>query len=187
MENSVCAEWDAIPDGELAMPVDDDDWFAPHAATVLETEREPGITAYHWLRSFLEVPTSFRHRLHLIARHTVGLPMPFLFITNNYAFVKRPEYKPLMTSHVQASDWAKSAPPGSVKKIEQWLSTMNRNLGSQTQLRHMHSRIDRSELIRKLKGYRRLYREPPTPELASSRPYRVMMSQLMDELQIKGR
>lgn len=187
VEHAVCAEWAAIPGGELVMPVDDDDWFAPDAATILEAEREPEVTAYHWVSSFLEMPTSFRHRLHLIARHTVGLPMPYLFTTNSYALVKRPDTAPLLVSHTAASDWAQSASPGSLKKIERYLSLMNRTLGSQTQLARLNPALSRFELIHKLRRYRRLYRRAPRRELEWSAPYRAMMAELMDEIRVKHR
>ena len=51
------AEWDDIPDGALVMPVDDDDWFAPEAAEVLERVRTAETPAYVWEASFAEVPT----------------------------------------------------------------------------------------------------------------------------------
>lgn len=185
VDGAACAAWDDIPDGAVVMPVDDDDWFAPHAARVLEAERAPGVLGYYWLRSFLEVPMSFWHGLHLVARHTVGREMPFLAITNSYALVKRAEHHPLLASHVQASRWFEAAPPGTTKKIEQWLSTMNRTLASQTQLGWERPAVRRPELIWKLRAYRWLYRRPPPPELAWSAPYRAMMRELIDELRVK--
>src|SRR3954469_5233751 len=81
VEGAVQSEWDAIPEGALVMPVDDDDWFAPDAALRVAAAAPPEIEAYYWLRSFLEFPYTFRHRLHLIARHTVNYPMPYTCTT----------------------------------------------------------------------------------------------------------
>jgi len=35
VDGVACAPWDAIPDGALVVPVDDDDWFAPTLGTCL--------------------------------------------------------------------------------------------------------------------------------------------------------
>src|SRR3954470_9841786 len=61
--NATSSAWEQIPQGALVLPVDDDDWFAPHAATVLEAEARPGVAAIRWTSSFLEIPISMRHQL----------------------------------------------------------------------------------------------------------------------------
>jgi hypothetical protein len=48
VEGATCAAWDAIPDGALVAPVDDDDWFAPDLVTVLGARHDPEAVAYRW-------------------------------------------------------------------------------------------------------------------------------------------
>jgi len=114
-----------------------------------------------------------------------GTPPKFTLTTNNYALLKGPETKPLLSSHVGASEWLKSQKPGGVVKIERRLSVMNRTLASQTSLAIGKPSITRSQLIRKYHRYKRLYRKVEVSELAWCRPYVGMMAELMDQLEIR--
>jgi hypothetical protein len=45
VQGAVRADWNDIPDESIVLPVDDDDWFAPQAARVLEREFATGSAA----------------------------------------------------------------------------------------------------------------------------------------------
>jgi hypothetical protein len=180
------AGWDAIPEGSLVLPVDDDDWFAPDVATVLEARLDGDAVGCRWPSEWVEVPLDLGHRLHLLAHRRLGRPLKFVCTTNNYALVKSPDNRELLRDHTQASRWfeARLAEPGGggLRDLDARLSVTNRNLGSTTVL----GRFDGpAPLLRKLRRYKRLYRREPRAELAWARPYVVMMAELMDELEPK--
>lgn len=187
VENSARLGWDEIPEGALVAPLDDDDWFAPDLGKVLEREYDPGASGYHWINGFVQVPTYFGHRIHLIRRRLLGAPAKLTCTTNNYALVKGPGVKDLLSRHVQAGEWFDAQEAGAVRKIERRLSVMNRTLASQTQMGGgRRPYVTRSELIRKFQSYRRLYERPRLPdELAWCRPYVKMMAELVDRLRVK--
>jgi hypothetical protein len=179
------AEWDEIPEGELVLPVDDDDWFAPDAAEVLARVRTAETPAYVWEASFAEVPTWAGHRLYLARRKLAPWSPPkWTCSTNSYAMEKRDGSRELLASHVGASHWVDGAPDGSVHFLDDRLSLVNRSLASQTQLRRgeRNSPARPGELRRKCAAYRRLYRRLARSRPAWARPYLAMMGELMDEL-----
>lgn len=188
VEGAVRESWDQIPDGALVLPVDDDDWFAPHAARVLEPELHPGIEGCLWQSRWIERPTSSRHGLWLIRRRLFpGTPQKWICTTNNYALVKRPDTRELLYSHMLASRWfearlARGA--ADVRRLDARISVANRHLASQTTLRIDGPTISRATLIRKFRSYRRLYDRQVPEELAWCRPYVAMMRELMAELKL---
>ena len=192
VEGAARAGWDEIPDGALVLPVDDDDWFAPDAARVLESEIDPEARGYLWTSRWIEVPISAGHRFYLTRRRLLPwTPPKWICTTNNYAMVKDREAKAILGNHITASHWFKRrvGVAGGVKRLDQQLGIANRTLASLTSLR-VHQpkhRFGRSELIRKFHSYKRLYDRPPPSDLGWSRPYVEMMSELMNELQLKGR
>jgi hypothetical protein len=187
VENAVCASWEEIPEGSLVLPVDDDDWFAPDIASVLEGEDDARVTGYYWISSFIEVPTNLRHQLGLIRRRFFPRTRPrYICTTNNYALLKRAETKALLRSHGRASEWF-GREAASVRRVERRLSTMNRTLGSQTSLAMGKPALTRSQLVRKCRRYKKLYDKEVTPELAWCRPYLAMMADLMDQLRVTDR
>jgi hypothetical protein len=99
--------------------------------------------------------------------------------------VKREDRRLLLASHREASGWF-DAHPGDVRRLDRPLSVMNRTLASQTHLAARDSRHARTHLLRRLRRYRTLYDRPPPPELAWSRPYLALMSELMAELEVRG-
>jgi hypothetical protein len=189
VEGAVRAPEDEIPDGATVLPVDDDDWFAPHAARVLERELVPGISGCVWPSRWIEVPIDLNHRLHMIRRRLLpATPGKWICTTNNYAVVKTPGAQPLLDSHIQASRWFEGqlkSEGGSVKRIDTELSVANRNLGSQTTLAHLRPTIDRAKLLRKYRSYKHLYHRPPPRELNWCRPYLKQMSELMADLNVR--
>ena len=177
------ADWDDIPDGSLVLPVDDDDWFAPEIATVLAAHLNAGAIGFRWPSTWVEVPLDLGHRLHLLAHRLLGRPLKFVCTTNNYALVKRPHNRGLLSNHVEASRWFEPRlmkPDGGLRRLDARLSVANRNLGSSTVLRRVNRPAD---LLRRLGPYRRLYGRELRPELAWARPYVAMMAELMDELE----
>jgi hypothetical protein len=167
------------------LPVDDDDWFAPDAAAVLEREARPGALMYRWTGSFFELPINRMHRLSLIRRRLFpNTKLYFSCTTNNYAVVKRPGAWKLADSHMHASSWVDRR-PRQVGVIDRRLSAMNRTLASYTSMGLGRPTVTRAELVRKLEGYRALYRRPVPPGLEWCRPYLGEMAQLMDELEVR--
>ena len=168
-----------IPEGAVAVPVDDDDWFSPELAVTIEKSVGDHSGCY-WPSRFLEVPISWPHRLGLLRRTLFPATRPrWLCTTNNYAVVYGPETSDLLISHVRASRWF-LAHPSKVVHIGQPLSLMNRTLASTTQLR---SRPSRALLLRKHRGYLKLYQRPAPPDLAWCEPYLAMIRILQAQLQ----
>ena len=184
VEGAVRADWDQIPNGALVMPVDDDDWFAPDAARVLEAE--PSARGYLWASRWIEVPISAGHRFYLIRRRLLpASPPKWICTTNNYALTKDAEAREILGNHVAASRWFEPRIGGDVKRVQRELSAANRTLASMTSLRIELSprRFDRAQLLRKFRRYQRLYHEVDTGELDWARPYVTMMAELMDQLE----
>jgi hypothetical protein len=182
---AVRADWNQIPEGGLVLPVDDDDWFAPHVGEALENEHDPAAEGYYWTSTFLEVPIDLRHRLDLIRRRVLRMPPVWACATNNYALVKGPDRKVLLDSHPDASRWVEGEGAAHTQRLERRLSAMNRTLASETSLAFPRPPIDRARLIRKYRGYKRLYRRRQPPELAWTQPYVEMMSALMQRLNVR--
>lgn len=186
VESAAVLPWHEIPDGALVAPVDDDDWFAPNLARVLESANDAQAVGYFWTSSFVEVPINFGHRLGLLRRALFPSTSPrWICTTNNYAVVKRPDTRPLLEKHTVASERFAGRDAARVRRIDQRLSVMNRTLASQTSLGFLRPRIRRAELLRKLRRYRTLYTAPLVPELAWCQPYREMMADLMRSLRVK--
>ncbi len=155
-----------VPDGAIAVPVDDDDWFSPDLAKTLENGWDDRMGCY-WPSRFLEVPISFPHRLGLIRKFLFPSTKPrWLCTTNNYAVRYCPETADLVRSHIRASRWFLSH-PSDIAKIGTPLSLMNRTLASMTQLR---SEPSRALLLRKYRRYRKLYAGPAPSDLSWCEP-----------------
>lgn len=179
---TACVSQSEIPEGAVAVPVDDDDWFAPGLAGELRKSLSDYSGCY-WPSRFLELPISLPHRLGLIRRKLFPSMKPrWLCTTNNYAVVYGPKTADLLSSHVRASHWF-LAHPSVVIRIVQPLSLMNRTLASTTQLR---SRPSRALLLRKHRRYLKLYERPAPPDLAWCEPYLAMMLDLHSQLHPRG-
>jgi len=194
VQNARCLPLEEVPPGALAVPVDDDDWFSPDLARVLEAGFPSERSGGYWPSRFLEVPISFAHQvglmlpgsfvtqLFLIRRAIFPSARPkWLCMTNNYAVRMGPETAPLLLSHVLATQWF-LAHPSAIQRIEQPLSLMNRSLASMTQL---WSRPSRALLLRKFRRYQTLYAKPPPAEVAWCEPYVAMMRHLTAELRVR--
>jgi hypothetical protein len=186
VENVVHAPWEEIPEGARVVPVDDDDWFAPNLAQVLEREwdSEPGIS---WTGTWIGVPSVLEHRLHLMKRAVLPFTRPYWTCeSNNYGMVKRAEFKPLLVEHGFACEWFDGEGRESVKRFGERLNVTHRHLASQTSLRPTPRRgeLDRARLLRRLRKYKRLYRRRPWGHgLEWCRPYLAMMAELTEELE----
>lgn len=179
------AEWDAIPEGGLVMPTDDDDWFAPHAVEALERERRPESDTYVWRASFVQSPTGFRHRLYLTRRRVLPFTRPrSTCSTNNYSMLKRADNRLLFQDHMEATRWVDAREGASTSMLGERLSVVNRTVASQTQLRSPRRVVSRSELRRKYRRYCRLYEGLRTPHTPWAEPYVAMMGELMEELRL---
>ncbi len=170
---------DAVPAGGIVVPTDDDDWFSPRLAQVLEAEADDHHVGYCWPSAFIEVPISLGHDLGLIRRTLFPrTPPKWLCTTNNYAVVMGSESAPLIDNHMHASRWFLAHPPR-VKRLGERLSIMNRSLASTTSL---WSNPSRAALLRKFRRYQKLYRKPVPAELSWCEPYVAMMRELMEHL-----
>lgn len=185
VKNAVSLDWQDVPDGEMVLPVDDDDWFAENVGIALEEARDDRRHGYRWHSSFLEVPIDFGHRLYLLKRRLFRTPPKWICTTNNYAVLKSNQSEPLFRSHIHASEWFQNHLED-VKEVGTGLSIMNRTLASRTSLGVVRPEtckvIRQTTLLRKYWQYRALYRHPPGKELAWCGPYVRMMDELMNEL-----
>jgi hypothetical protein len=186
VREAVVAAWHEIPEGALVAPVDDDDWFSPEVARALARAWDPEALGYVWTSSFLEVPIDLGHRLFLWRRARFpSTPLRWLCSTNSYAARKQPDTALVLEKHTVASERFGGPEAGRVRRIDARLSLMNRTLASQTSLAFLRPTLRRAELLRKYRGYRRLYDRPLPPELAWARPYALGMSDLMRRLLVK--
>ena len=184
---AVRAPWNAIPDGALVVPVDDDDWFAPDLGERLAAAWRPGIVGVYWTRSFLQVPIDPMAEVGQWARALLpNRPPKWVCSTNNYALIKGPDSKPLLRDHTRASEWMLRQPAEAMLRLDESLSLMNRTLASQTSLGWRRARFSRLELLLKYRRYRRLYGRSLPAELAWAEPYRKAMAGLMGELGLRG-
>jgi hypothetical protein len=184
VEGAVCADWDEIPRGALVLPVDDDDWFSPDAARVLDRARDPDAAGYVWEGRWLEVPMSLGHRVYLLRRRLLPWSAPkWICSTNTYALPKEEWATPLLGNHVDASRYFEGR-AGSLKRLPGGLSVANRTLASQTALRRDLPTLSRGALIAKFRRYKQIYDRPTPAELAWCRPYKEAMAELMAALEL---
>lgn len=174
------SEWDAIPDGALVLPVDDDDWFAPEVAEVAAAQlgdRE----GVRWTSTFLERPIDAVHLASLTGRRLLpGVGQKWVCTTNNYALVKRAGRREIAADHSAMSRWVEED-RSRVAWLDRRLSVMNRSPASQTVLNRR--RMDRAGLLRKRRAYARLYRRfRAEGDLAWAAPYVARMAALMERL-----
>jgi hypothetical protein len=179
---AVCVAREEVPEYGVVVPTDDDDWFSPRLAEVIEENVDGQHVGYYWPSKFIEVPLHLPHRLGLIRRAIFPRTRPyFLCTTNNYAVVMCAQMAPFIDRHVQAGNWF-VAHPAAVKKIEEHLSVMNRTLASRTSL---WKKPARPALVRKYRQYQKLYRRALPPELAWGEPYYAMLRDLMAQLRLR--
>jgi hypothetical protein len=182
ISGAACVAHEEVPEYGVVVPTDDDDWFSPRLAEVLEKNIDGQHAGYYWPSKFIEVPIHLPHRLGLIRRAIFPRTRPhFLCTTNNYAVVMCAQMAPFIDKHVWATNWF-VAHPAAVKKIDEHLSVMNRTLASRTSL---YKKPARPALVRKYRQYQRLYRRALAPELSWCEPYYAMLRDLMAQLRLR--
>lgn len=185
--DSVCTTIEDVPEGAMVVPIDDDDWLAPHIARVLEKERENGKTGYYWNKDYLDMPaTNFVKLARFILYDLPGRKRGgWTCSTNSYAFINNPTLPPaLYSSHTKASEYFDQY-SSKVKKISNHLSIMNRTMASQTSMHWGKACISRRRLTKNYYLYRDMYENTHTLHHEWSQPYIMMMSDLMQELRPK--
>lgn len=182
VENARFATSEAVPPGALLVPVDDDDWFAPHLADRLSEETDPSILGYYWIRHILEPGRHLRRWKGLLKEALTG---KIILSTNNYALREGPGMAPLALHHLDASRYFLTR-PRELKYLPMALSMHNRSLASQTVLAKGRPTITRDELIETYERYRTLYAGTRlSRDLRWAEPYVASMSELMDELKMR--
>lgn len=172
---------DAVPPGDVLVPVDDDDWLAPDLASHVGRANAPGTRGYLWSRAVIEPPERVRVLLRTVARG-LGRRDRIICKTNNYAVVSEPGLWPLARRHVAASRYF-LAHPAAIRRIPATLAIQNRTLASRTALAWTRPSITPAELFAGFRRYRRLYASwRLRPELQWAEPYVRAMAALMEEL-----
>ncbi|MHC5212014.1 MAG: hypothetical protein ACYTG2_14950 [Planctomycetota bacterium] len=186
-EGAVVTPFEEIPPGGLIIPVDDDDWLAPHLPDVIRHVEGPDQVGYHWTRELLTPSRrrNLRRRWRHVRRRLRGKRDGHFCATNNYAVLNTPETGSLALSHMAATAWFEEH-PSRVTEIPKMLAIQNRNLASQTTLDADRPTISRDELVEKAETFRNLYREWRLGlRLRWAQPCMDAMAQLMDDLRLR--
>lgn len=180
----VQTDLEAVPPGDVIVPVDDDDWFAPDLGAALGRVLDPAARGYRWRQAVIEAPPLWRRARVRVGR-LIGRRELYTCKTNTYAVVNGPGALDLARGHTDASAYF-DAHPGDIREIPATLAVQNRNLASQTALAWGRPSIGQGELLAVFRRYRRLY---PTvrldPGLAWAAPYVAQMADLMQEIRPK--
>lgn len=181
VEGARLATIDAIPDGAIAVPVDDDDWFAPDLAARIEAAYQPNAAGYLWRRATVQVPIPLGRRL----RYLLWSFKAPTCNTNDYAVTSFPCAEPILIYHVRAGRYFDTY-RDRIVKIPATLAIQNRNVSSQTAMGWRRPTITREELIRSYERHRALYASLALiPDLAWAKPYVAEMAELMSQLRVK--
>lgn len=190
MEQVQLAHWDEVPEGGIVVPADDDDWFQPDLAGLIEAAREPDKVGYHWTESYLEIPTSLRHEIGRVRRLVFPRTAPKLVCsTNNYAIVKANDHrlprKAFALNHKKADEFFRPRQEQAVKRIQATASVMNRTLASKTTLGFKGKPISKPMLLLKYHRYHRLYAHPVPAIPQWSHEYLGKMAELTQALKLR--
>jgi hypothetical protein len=175
------SSWNDVPDEDIVVPVDDDDWFHPEMSAHLRRAFDPQATGYLWTRAALEYrPLLARVRARL--GRLVGRRPRFTCATNNYALRLPQDQRETLRAHTTASEHFDAA--GSrIVRLAATLGIQNRSLASQTTLAWGHPAIERRSLVHLLARHRRLHASwRPTPDVEWAGPYVRQMAKLMREV-----
>jgi hypothetical protein len=183
VDGAACTALEKVPAGDLILPVDDDDWFAPNVAQEIRQAVEPDRAGYYWIREVIS-PSRRRRKLRnvLWPRRRRG---SYTCKTNNYAVINTPELRPLVGRHTDASEFF-DAHPDRVRRIPKTLAIQNRNLASRTALAWKRPTISREELVQAYESYANLYAGWELPrDLRWAQPYMDRMAELMREVRVR--
>jgi hypothetical protein len=183
--------FEQTPTGVLAVPVDDDDWFAPDLAERLAAAWTPGVVGYWWDKCTLKAPQE--HLLIRLSRWIRGVRLHegarkrYTCASNNYAMIHdgTPESLNRINRHGSASRHF-DANPAVIRRLPGRMSIQNKSLASQTTLVFRQSIISRRKLLRRFNRYKNFYRDLRMPDdLAWAQPCVVEMDQLMREIELR--
>lgn len=179
---AVVETWERIPENGWVVPIDDDDWLAPHAARRLGEEVRDGMHGIVWSQLVLEVPIDLGHRVSLACRRLLKLPPRWFIATNNSMLRKGAAPQESFQFHTRASRRYQGS--SQVCVLPDHLSIQNRSLASITSLGFGRRNFCRTDLLAKYRRYRRLYRAyaPPSPDAAWLAAPVAEMARLMDDL-----
>jgi hypothetical protein len=185
VEGCVRTALEAVPRGDLIVPVDDDDWLAPDLGMELRRALDDRAHGYLWRREVIEAPPLWRRAVAYVGR-LIGRRELHTCKTNSYAVVNRPGLGELALDHVRASEHF-DAHAGDIRRIPATLALQNRNLASQTALHWERPPITQAEMLavyrRIYPRYRRLYDSLKLDaSLSWARPCVDQMADLMREI-----
>jgi hypothetical protein len=181
VEGCARTELDAVPPGDVIVPVDDDDWLAPELGVHLRRSLDDRAGGYLWRRKVIEAPPLWRRARARVGR-VIGRRELHTCKTNSYAVVNRPGLRELALGHVRASEHF-DAHPTDIRRIPVTLAIQNRSLGSQTALAWDRPSISRAELLAVYRRHRDLYRSVKLDTgLSWARPCVDQMANLMQEI-----
>jgi hypothetical protein len=172
-----------VPPGELIVPVDDDDWFAPNLANEIRRLFDPDASGYRWRRDVVEpLPGGSRIRSWWVRNRELER---LTCASNNYAIVNTPRLTALVSNHLRASEYF-DAHPAELRRTTKVLGIQNRSPASQTALAWRRPTISRGELIETLERYRGLHGSWKLGRaLRWAAPYLRATADLIDELRVR--
>jgi hypothetical protein len=177
------SRFEDVPMGDVVVPVDDDDWFAPDLAVRLAREQTEGITCFLWRQMVIERSKRIR-KTYLRLAALVGRGDRVICKTNTFAFVNAPERRAFLSPELASTHFL--AHPASVRRIPARLAVQNRHLGSQTTLRQRRPTVAPERLVELLAQQQARYRSWRLPsDLQWARPYVDLMSELLHEVRAK--
>jgi hypothetical protein len=186
VEGATLAKLEDVPAGALIAPIDDDDWFSPDLAKTVVAHRDGPRLGYRWPSRFLEVPPNFAQWRAAVRRRLFpATPLLWLCTTNNYVVANQPDVRPLLSSHMKASDWFEQN-DRAVTVLDVPLSVQNRNIASQTSLLFRYGVMTRSKLKRRHRQYRSLYATAARRLPAWCQVPIAQMAELMQALRVRA-
>jgi hypothetical protein len=186
VENAIVARFEEIPPGALVVPVDDDDWFSPDLANVLERHVEGDYKGYYWNVNLIEPPATWDASPGRVIRSAAPPPgrCRHTFETNNFALLNVEDLLPRNRFHTKA-DACFAREPHRYKRFDANLSLWNLSIASQSAMNPRLPGLGRKDLVRSYERYASLYRSFDAPDVEWSVPYVAMMAELMDELKLR--